>query len=211
MRTARAKGISERQVRIRHVLRNSMIPIVTLFGLDFGMVVGGGAILTETVYNLDGVGLYAGEAIGSLDLPPLMAVTMFGAFFIVLFNTLVDILYAVSGSAHPARRGGARHEPDPHGRGPAGQLRHRGRRRAGGRRRVVRACRGRNPGDRRRIRLRQERYRADADRPHPGAQRQDHRLGRAIAGANSTGSTTISCATSAASRSRWSSRTRCAR
>jgi peptide/nickel transport system permease protein len=95
VRTARAKGLSERQVRIRHVLRNSMIPIVTLFGLDFGMVVGGGAILTETVYNLDGVGLYAGEAIRSLDLPPLMAVTMFGAFFIVLFNTIVDIFYAV--------------------------------------------------------------------------------------------------------------------
>jgi peptide/nickel transport system permease protein len=94
VRTARAKGISERQVRIRHVLRNSMIPIVTLFGLDFGAVVGGGAILTETVYNINGVGLYAGEAIGSLDLPPLMAVTMFGAFFIVLFNTIVDILYA---------------------------------------------------------------------------------------------------------------------
>jgi peptide/nickel transport system permease protein len=95
VRTARAKGISERQVRIRHVLRNSMIPIITLFGLDFGMVVGGGAILTETVFNLNGVGLYAGQAIGKLDLPPLMAVTMFGAFFIVLFNTIVDILYAV--------------------------------------------------------------------------------------------------------------------
>lgn len=94
VRTARAKGISERQVRIRHVLRNSMIPIVTLFGLDFGAVVGGGAILTETVFNLNGVGLYAGQAIGKLDLPPLMAVTMFGAFFIVLFNTIVDILYA---------------------------------------------------------------------------------------------------------------------
>jgi peptide/nickel transport system permease protein len=94
VRTARAKGISERQVRIRQ-LRNSMIPIVTLFGLDFGAVVGGGAILTETVFNINGVGLYAGQAIGKLDLPPLMAVTMFGAFFIVLFNTIVDILYAV--------------------------------------------------------------------------------------------------------------------
>ena len=94
VRTARAKGLSERQVRIRHVLRNSMIPIITLFGLDFGVVVGGGAILTETVYNINGVGLYAGEAIGNLDLPPLMAVTMFGAFFIVLLNTLVDIVYA---------------------------------------------------------------------------------------------------------------------
>jgi peptide/nickel transport system permease protein len=95
VRTARAKGLSQRQVRVRHVLRNSMIPIVTLFGLDFGMVVGGGAILTETVFNLPGVGLYAGEAIRTLDLPPLMAVTMFGAFFIVLFNTVVDIAYAV--------------------------------------------------------------------------------------------------------------------
>ena len=94
VRTARAKGIGERQVRLRHVLRNSMIPVITLFGLDFGMVVGGGAILTETVYNLNGVGLYAGEAIGSLDLPPLMGVTIFGAFFIVFFNTVVDILYA---------------------------------------------------------------------------------------------------------------------
>lgn len=95
VRTARAKGIGERQVRIRHVLRNSMIPVITLFGLDFGAVVGGGAILTETVFNLNGVGLYAGQAIGSLDLPPLIGVTLFGAFFIVLFNTIVDILYAV--------------------------------------------------------------------------------------------------------------------
>lgn len=94
VRTARAKGISERQVRLRHILRNSLIPIVTLFGLDFGAVVGGGAILTETVYNINGVGLYAGEAIRTLDLPPLIGVTMYGAFFIVLFNTIVDLAYA---------------------------------------------------------------------------------------------------------------------
>ncbi|MHC9291308.1 ABC transporter permease [Mycobacterium sp. LTG2003] len=94
VRTARAKGISERQVRLRHILRNSLIPIVTLFGLDFGAVVGGGAILTETVFNINGVGLYAGEAIRTLDLPPLIGVTMYGAFFIVLFNTIVDLAYA---------------------------------------------------------------------------------------------------------------------
>ncbi len=111
VRTARAKGLSERQVRIRHVLRNSLIPIVTLFGLDFGAVVGGGAILTETVFNLNGVGLYAGQAIGTLDLPPMMAVTMFGAFFIVLFNTLVDIALRLPRSADPARRGGAGMSP----------------------------------------------------------------------------------------------------
>jgi peptide/nickel transport system permease protein len=94
VRTARAKGLSERQVRIRHVLRNSLIPIVTLFGLDFGAVVGGGAILTESLFDLHGVGQYAAESVGALDLPPLMAITLFGAFFIVFFNTLVDIAYA---------------------------------------------------------------------------------------------------------------------
>ena len=94
VRTARAKGLSERQVRVRHVLRNSLIPIVTLFGLDFGAMLGGGAILTEIVFGLDGVGQYAAEAIETQDLPPLMAVTLFGAFFVVLFNALVDIAYA---------------------------------------------------------------------------------------------------------------------
>ncbi len=94
VRTARAKGLPERQVRVRHVLRNSLIPVVTLFGLDFGAVVGGGAILTEKLFDLHGVGQYAAEAVEKLDLPPLMAVTLFGAFFIVFFNTLVDIAYA---------------------------------------------------------------------------------------------------------------------
>ncbi len=94
VRTARAKGLAPRRVLLKHVLRNSLIPIVTLFGLDFAAVIGGGAILTETVYNLHGVGQFAAESVRSLDLPPIMAVTMFGAFFIVFFNTLVDFLYA---------------------------------------------------------------------------------------------------------------------
>ncbi len=94
VRTARAKGISERQILLRHVLRNSMIPIVTLWGLDFGAVIGGGAILTEKVFDLQGVGQYAAESIGQLDVPPVLAITMFGAFFIVLLNTVVDIVYA---------------------------------------------------------------------------------------------------------------------
>jgi peptide/nickel transport system permease protein len=94
VRTARAKGLPERQVLIRHVLRNSLIPIVTLWGLDFGLVVGGGAILTETVFDLQGVGQFAADAVAQLDVPPVLAVTMFGAFFIVLLNTVVDILYA---------------------------------------------------------------------------------------------------------------------
>jgi len=94
VRAARAKGLTEHRVRTRHVLRNSMIPIVTLFGLDFGAIIGGGAIIVESIFNLQGVGQYAADAIGNLDLPPIMGVTLFGAFFIVLFNTIVDIAYA---------------------------------------------------------------------------------------------------------------------
>ena len=94
VRTARAKGISERRVMLRHVLRNSLIPIVTLWGLDFGAVLGGGTILTETVFDIQGVGQYAAESIGQLDVPPVLAITLFGSFFIVLLNTVVDILYA---------------------------------------------------------------------------------------------------------------------
>jgi peptide/nickel transport system permease protein len=93
VRTARAKGLSERQVMRRHVLRNSLIPIVTLFGLDFGALLGG-AILIEALFNLDGIGQYAYEALSHFDLPPIMAITLFGAFFVVLFNALVDIAYA---------------------------------------------------------------------------------------------------------------------
>jgi peptide/nickel transport system permease protein len=94
VRTARAKGLSERQIMVKHVLRNSLIPVVTLWGLDFGAVVGGGAILTETVFDLQGVGQYAADAIAQLDVPPVLATTMFAAFFIVALNAIVDIAYA---------------------------------------------------------------------------------------------------------------------
>lgn len=93
VRTARAKGLNERRVMTRHVLRNSLVPIITLFGLDVGALLGG-AILVEGVFNLDGIGQYAYESLLNLDLPPIMAIVLFGAFFIVLFNTLVDIAYA---------------------------------------------------------------------------------------------------------------------
>jgi peptide/nickel transport system permease protein len=94
VRTAKAKGLNNRRVMTRHVLRNSLIPIVTLFGLDFGAVLGGGAIVTEYVFNIQGVGLFAAEAIGKQDFPSIMAITIFGAFFIVFFNAIVDIAYA---------------------------------------------------------------------------------------------------------------------
>jgi peptide/nickel transport system permease protein len=94
VRTARSKGLPERAVLIRHVLRNSLIPVISLWGLDFGAIIGGGAIVTESVFNLGGVGQYAADSIGSLDVPPVMALTIFIAFFVVLFNTIVDIMYA---------------------------------------------------------------------------------------------------------------------
>jgi peptide/nickel transport system permease protein len=94
VRTARAKGLPERQVLRRHVLRNSLIPIVSLWGLDFAAVIGGGAIITESVFNLHGVGQYAAQSVQALDVPPVLVVTMFGAFFVVFFSAVIDIVYA---------------------------------------------------------------------------------------------------------------------
>jgi peptide/nickel transport system permease protein len=94
VRTARAKGLSERKVMTRHVLRNSLIPITTLFGLDFGATIAGTAIITEVLYNIEGIGLYAAESIAKLELPPIMGITLYGAFFVVFINALVDIAYA---------------------------------------------------------------------------------------------------------------------
>ncbi|MFZ1927303.1 MAG: ABC transporter permease [Solirubrobacteraceae bacterium] len=95
VRTARAKGLSERRVLIRHVLRNSLMGIVTLWGLDFAWVIGGGAILVESVFNLGGVGQYAAQSIGRLDVPPVMVITMLVASAVVVLSAIVDILYAV--------------------------------------------------------------------------------------------------------------------
>jgi peptide/nickel transport system permease protein len=87
--------LTERQVMIRHVLRNSLIPIVSLWGLDFAAVIGGGAILTETVFNLHGVGQYAEQSVTSLDIPPVIVITIFLAFAVVLIGALIDLLYGV--------------------------------------------------------------------------------------------------------------------
>jgi peptide/nickel transport system permease protein len=94
VRTARAKGLSESRVLMRHTLRTSMITFVSLFGLDFGALVGGGAILTEVVFSIHGVGFLTYQALQSLDLPTIMATVIYGAFFIVLANAIVDIAYA---------------------------------------------------------------------------------------------------------------------
>jgi len=93
IRTARAKGLSERRVIFRHGVRSAVTPIVTLLGLDIGILLGG-AILTETVFNIQGIGRFAYDAIVRFDLPQIQGTVLFGAFFIVIMSLVVDILYA---------------------------------------------------------------------------------------------------------------------
>jgi peptide/nickel transport system permease protein len=93
IRTARAKGLSRRRVIGRHALRSALTPIVTMAGLDVGILLGG-AILTETVFNIPGVGRYAYDAIVNSDLPTIQGTVLFGAFFIIIANLFVDIVYA---------------------------------------------------------------------------------------------------------------------
>ena len=95
VRTARAKGLSERRILMRHALRCSLISVVSLFGLDFGSLVGGAALLTEVVFGLPGIGMLTDTSLQNLDLPVIMATVMYGAFFIVVASAVVDVLYAV--------------------------------------------------------------------------------------------------------------------
>ncbi len=94
VRTARAKGLSPRRVLLKHMLRTSLITFVSLFGLDFGVLVGGGALLTEVVFGLPGVGLLTYRSLVSLDLPVIMATVIYGAFFITIMSAVVDVVYA---------------------------------------------------------------------------------------------------------------------
>jgi peptide/nickel transport system permease protein len=94
VRTAKAKGLSSNQVLFRHILRNSLIPIISLWGLDLAQVIGGGAILTETVFNLHGVGQLAADSIGRLDIIPLLTIVLLTAFFVVALGALSDVFYA---------------------------------------------------------------------------------------------------------------------
>ena len=93
IRTARAKGLSEGKVIFKHATRSALTPIVTLLGLDVGILLGG-AILTETVFNIQGIGRFAFEAIVRTDLPVIQGTVLFGAFFIVTMSLIVDIAYA---------------------------------------------------------------------------------------------------------------------
>jgi peptide/nickel transport system permease protein len=94
MRTARAKGLTEQRVMLRHALRTSLIVFVSLFGLDFGALVGGGALLTEVVFGLPGIGKLTYDSLQNLDLPVILATVTYAAFFIVIANVVVDLVYA---------------------------------------------------------------------------------------------------------------------
>ncbi|MBO0867186.1 MAG: ABC transporter permease [Micromonosporaceae bacterium] len=94
IRTARAKGLPERVVVLKHGLRSALTPILTIFGLDLGLLLGG-AVLTESTYSLPGIGKYAVDGIVNNDLPKVLGVTLLGAFFVIIANLIVDLLYAV--------------------------------------------------------------------------------------------------------------------
>lgn len=93
-RTARAKGLPERVVIRKHALRAAITPIITIFGMDFGTLLGG-AVLAEAAFSMHGIGELAVQSITNQDFPTIMGVTLFGAFFIVIANLVVDVLYAV--------------------------------------------------------------------------------------------------------------------
>ncbi|MFE4589966.1 ABC transporter permease [Streptomyces laurentii] len=94
IRTARAKGLTEPVVLGKHAMRSTMTPILTIFGMDFGALVGG-AVLTETAFSLPGLGNAAFSAVGERDLPVILAVTLITAACVVFANLVVDLLYAV--------------------------------------------------------------------------------------------------------------------
>jgi peptide/nickel transport system permease protein len=95
IRTARSKGLTETRVMLRHALRTSLITFVTLFGLDFGALVGGSALLTEVVFGLQGIGKLTYDSLKSLDLPVILATVIYASFFVVGANFVVDMAYAV--------------------------------------------------------------------------------------------------------------------
>ena len=92
IRTARAKGLTGRKVLLKHATRSAIIPIVIMFGMDFGVLVGGAAVLTEVVFGINGVGRLTYQALKVLDLPMIMATVLYASFFVVIANAVVDLL-----------------------------------------------------------------------------------------------------------------------
>ena len=92
VRTARAKGLAPRKVNLKHVLRSAFPPIVTVFGIDLGTLLGG-AVITEYVFNIPGLGKLSTEAVNNVDLPVIVGTVLFAALFIVVANMIVDFVY----------------------------------------------------------------------------------------------------------------------
>jgi glutathione transport system permease protein len=95
VRTARAKGLSERRVIVRHALRNALVPIITVLGLQTGLLLGG-AVLTESVFAWPGVGRLAFDAISNRDMPVINGCVLLFATVFVVVNSVVDVLYALA-------------------------------------------------------------------------------------------------------------------
>ncbi len=93
IRTARAKGLSERVVQVRHIMKNSMIPIITILGLSLGGIIEG-SIITETLFGIPGIGRLVAESVGARDYPVILATTLIFAFTIALANLLADLIYS---------------------------------------------------------------------------------------------------------------------
>jgi peptide/nickel transport system permease protein len=94
IRTARAKGLAERRVVLKHALRGALTPVLTIFGLDVGLLLAG-AVLTEKTFSLNGLGKYGYDAIVNGDLPKILGVTLVAGFFVIMANLFVDLLYGV--------------------------------------------------------------------------------------------------------------------
>ncbi|MEY9847030.1 ABC transporter permease [Streptacidiphilus sp. MAP5-3] len=95
IRTARAKGLGQRTLVFKHALRAAITPIVTIFGMDFATLVGGSAVITESVFGIPGIGQLAVQAVENVDLPVIMATTLFAAVAVVLANVVVDVVYGI--------------------------------------------------------------------------------------------------------------------
>lgn len=95
IRTAHAKGLSGARIMMRHSLRVSLVSVVTMFGLDFGALVGGAALLTEVVFGLHGIGKLTYDSLRTLDLPVIMATVLYASFFVIAANFIVDVAYAL--------------------------------------------------------------------------------------------------------------------
>ena len=94
IRTARAKGLPQRTVVYKHALRSALVPVITIFGIEFGTLLAG-TIFTERIFNIDGIGLWALQAVNQRDLPVVAATALFAAAVLIISNIVVDVIYSI--------------------------------------------------------------------------------------------------------------------